>query len=52
MSEKTSTKNASKEHLTQRVLSRDGDLLAELPHLAPKDCELVVLTPPITFPDV
>ena len=48
MSEKTSTKNALKEHLTQRVLSRDGDLLAELPNLAPKDCELVVLTSAFT----
>jgi hypothetical protein len=52
MSEKISTRDTSKEHLTQRVLNRYGDLLAELSNLAPKDCELVVLTPALTFPEV
>jgi|WetSurMetagenome_2_1015567.scaffolds.fasta_scaffold294525_2 hypothetical protein len=49
MSEKMSTKNALREHLTQRVLSRDADLLTELSNLAPKDCELVVPTSAFTY---
>jgi hypothetical protein len=49
MSEKTSTKYAIKEHLTRIALIRDGNLLAELSNLAPKDCEPVIITTGVKY---
>ena len=42
MSKKMLNKNFLEDYLTKKVLSGNGDLLANLPNLASEDCEKVV----------